>query len=161
MGCEFGQGQEWDHTRALDWYVLDYPHHQGVQALIRDLNHLYHQYPALYQYDFDQQGFGWISCHDSTQSVLAYLRRSDHQTLIIVLNFTPVIRYGYTIGVPHEGEYVEILNTDSEYYHGSNVGNAAPIMTRPGPWMGYPCSIDLTLPPLGAVILRLKTGQDN
>lgn len=154
MGCEFGQGTEWNFNKALDWYVLEYPHHQGLKALVKDLNHLYKKHPALYQHDFDYQGFDWIDCHDSQQSIISYRRKTEHEDLIIVLNFTPVAREQYRIGVPAAGTYTEIFNSDSGYYSGSNVGNGA-ALSEPTAWMNLPHSISLTLPPLGAVILKL------
>ncbi|MFZ2311983.1 MAG: 1,4-alpha-glucan branching protein GlgB [Methylobacter sp.] len=154
MGCEFGQGTEWNFNKALDWYVLDYPHHQGVQTLIKDLNHLYKKHPALYQHDFDHHGFEWIDCHDVQQSIISYRRKTEHEDLIIVLNFTPVTREKYRIGVPEAGVYTEIFNSDSNYYDGSNTGNGA-ALSEPTIWMNLPHSISLTLPPLGAVILKL------
>ncbi|NOU42428.1 MAG: 1,4-alpha-glucan branching protein GlgB [Methyloglobulus sp.] len=154
MGCEFGQGTEWNFNKSLDWYVLDYPHHQGIQTLIKDLNHLYRDHPALHYYDFDHHGFEWIDCHDVQQSVISYRRKSEHEDLIIVLNFTPVPREQYRIGVPLAGTYTELLNSDSKYYDGSNIGNGA-VLSEPVPWMNQANSICLSLPPLGAVILKL------
>jgi 1,4-alpha-glucan branching enzyme len=154
MGCEFGQGREWDHGTQLDWYVLDYDFHRGVQKLVRDLNRLYRAAPALHYYDFEGRGFEWIDCHDSSQSILTYLRRSEHDTLVVALNFTPVPRRDYRIGVPFPGVYREILNSDSEYYAGSNAGNGSGLYAEPTPWMGRPYSITITLPPLGGVVFR-------
>jgi 1,4-alpha-glucan branching enzyme len=154
MGCEFGQGREWSAARDLDWYVLDYPLHQGVQRLVADLNSLYLTQPPLHRYDFEPQGFEWIDCHDSTQSVLAYLRKNESGCYIIILNFTPQVRYSYRIGVPHGGEYREALNSDSSHYQGSNVGNRGRLVSEVQPWMGRPHSLELTLPPLGALILE-------
>ncbi len=154
MGCEFAQGQEWDSAAQLDWYVLDYPLHQGVRDLVRDLNRLYRDYPALHQHDFDPRGFEWIDCHDSSQSVLTYLRRSDDDFAVVALNFTPVPRKRYRIGVPREGAYVEILNSDSGYYGGSNLGNGGEVHAEPVPWMNRSWSISITLPPLAGVVLK-------
>jgi 1,4-alpha-glucan branching enzyme len=153
MGCEFGQGTEWNSNKALDWYVLDYPHHLGVQTLVKDLNNLYRLHPALYQHDFDHQGFEWIDCHDVQQSIISYRRKSESEDLCIVLNFTPVTRESYRIGVPKSGVYTEIFNSDSKYYDGSNVGNGT-LLSEPTPWMNQDNSICLTLPPLGAIILK-------
>ncbi len=154
MGCEFGQGTEWNCNKALDWYVLDYPHHQGLQALVKDLNHLYKAHQALHYYDFDHHGFEWIDCHDVQQSIISYRRKSDSEDLYIVLNFTPVPREFYRIGVPKPGTYTELFNSDSEYYDGSNVGNGA-VLSEPIPWMNQAHSICLSLPPLGGIILKL------
>jgi 1,4-alpha-glucan branching enzyme len=153
MGCEFGQGTEWNFNKALDWYVLEYPHHQGIQTLVKDVNHLYKNHAALHQLDFDHRGFEWIDCHDVQQSIISYRRKSDHEDLVIVLNFTPVPREGYRIGVPNAGVYTEIFNSDSKYYGGSNVGNGA-VLSEPEPWMNQENSIRVTLPPLGAIILK-------
>ncbi|GAB4344536.1 MAG: 1,4-alpha-glucan branching protein GlgB [Gammaproteobacteria bacterium] len=152
MGAEFGQGREWAFDRALDWELLALPQHQGVQALVRDLNRLYREYPALHARDFDAEGFAWIDCHDAAQSVLSFLRRGEGQHLVVVLNFTPVPRHDYRIGVPQGGRYREIFNSDSVYYGGSNLGNGFAEARGDQPWMGQPASLSLTLPPLGGVI---------
>ena len=155
MGCEFAQGQEWNSEQTLDWYVLDYPFHQGIQKLVQDLNALYRSTPALHRYEFDWQGFEWIDCHDSEQSILSFIRRADDQFLVVVVNFTPTARHDYRIGVPQPGEYFEILNSDSEFYKGSNLGNGYnPLMAEEIPWMGRSHSIRLTLPPLAGIILK-------
>jgi 1,4-alpha-glucan branching enzyme len=154
MGCEFGQGTEWNHHTTLDWYVLQYDHHQGAQKLVADLNRLYRSLPALHRHDFEHQGFEWIDCNDRDQSVLSYMRQSDGETVIVVLNFTPVPRTHYRLGVPHAGVYHEILNSDSAYYAGSNLGNGGNLNTENIAWMNRPHSLLLTLPPLGAVILK-------
>lgn len=154
MGCEFGQGTEWSVNRVLDWYVLDYAHHRGLQTLVKDLNHLYAKHSALYQYDFDHQGFEWLDCHDYQQSIISYRRKSGDEELIVILNFTPVPREGYRIGVPREGTYHEIFNSDSHYYDGSNLGNGS-ALSEPIPWMNLPHSILVTLPPLAGIILKM------
>jgi len=154
MGCEFGQGTEWNFNRPLDWYVLDYPHHQGIQTLVRDLNQLYKSEPALYLHDFDHLGFDWIDCHDVQQSVVSYRRKHEDQDLVVVLNFTPVPRENYRIGVPKAGTYSEIFNSDSSYYDGSNTGNGFAV-SEPRPWMNHPHSINLTLPPLAGILLKI------
>ncbi len=158
MGCEFGQGREWDDSVQLDWYVLDYAYHQGVQKLVRDLNRLYRESAALHQFDFEGRGFEWIDCHDSSQSVLTYLRQGEHDALVVALNFTPVPRQDYRIGVPRPGLYREILNSDSEHYAGSNQGNGSGLCAEAVPWMGRPYSIVITLPPLAGVILSPVPG---
>ncbi|MBK9131275.1 MAG: 1,4-alpha-glucan branching protein GlgB [Gammaproteobacteria bacterium] len=158
MGCEFGQGREWDDSVELDWYVLDYAYHQGMQKLVRDLNRLYRESEALHQFDFEGRGFDWIDCHDSSQSVLTYLRQGERDALIVALNFTPVLRRDYRIGVPHPGVYREILNSDSEFYAGSNQGNGSGLHAEAIPWMGRPYSIAITLPPLAGVVLRPEAG---
>jgi 1,4-alpha-glucan branching enzyme len=154
MGCEFGQGSEWSVNRTLDWYVLDYAHHRGLQSLVKDLNKLYTTQPALFQFDFDHQGFEWIDCHDVQQSIISYRRKSTDEDLIIILNFTPVPRQGYRIGVPKSGVYYEIFNSDSYYYDGSNIGNGQ-TTSSPQPWMNMDHSILVTLPPLAGIILKM------
>ncbi len=154
MGQEFAQRREWDHDRALDWELLREPAHRGVQRLVADLNRLYRQAPALHGDDFSPQGFEWLDCHDVAQSVASYLRRSDGRLVVVVANFTPVPRSGYRIGVPLPGRYREILNTDAAAYGGSNMGNLGAVNADAQPWMGQPCSIALTLPPLALLCLE-------
>ncbi|MDH5437199.1 MAG: 1,4-alpha-glucan branching enzyme, partial [Gammaproteobacteria bacterium] len=155
MGCEFGQGPEWNHDKPLEWYVLDYPLHQGMLKLVSDLNGLYKNESALYHFDFDAHGFEWIDCHDSSQSILAYIRR-DHANnfLVVILNFTPVTRQNYRVGVPVAAKYKELLNSDSTFYGGSDAGNAGYLESEATPWMGMQHSINVTIPPLGALILK-------
>ena len=154
MGNEFGQGDEWNHDRALDWYVLDYPLHQGIRRLVADVNKLYRREPALHRLEFEARGFDWIDCHDAAQSVISYQRRSDSETVVVILNFTPVPREQYRVGVPTGGDYVELFNSDSEFYGGSNMGNAGRLAAEPTPWMNQPFSISLNLPPLGGLVLK-------
>ena len=156
MGNEFGQWPEWSHERSLEWDVLQYPLHQGLQALVRDLNHLYCDEPALHQRPFSADGFEWIDCHDSTQSVISYRRRCTEGDLIIVLNFTPVPRFDYRLGVEEPGLYREIFNSDSRYYAGSNLGNGEPRRSEDSPWMGRDHCISLSLPPLAGIVLRCE-----
>lgn len=154
MGCEFGQGREWDAEQILDWYVLDYPFHRGLQTQIKDLNQLYTRHASLYQHEFSSEGFAWIDCNDTSQSVISYRRKTATTELIIVLNFTPVVRENYRIGVPAAGNYNEIFNSDSSYYNGSNIGNST-VCSEPIACMGLPHSITITLPPLAGIILTL------
>jgi len=162
MGNEFGQSREWSVNQSLDWHLLeqstpDHALHRGIQSLSRDLNTLYRQHPALHAHDFDVQGFQWIDCEDAGQSILSYIRRgNDHSFVIIVLNFTPVTRHQYRLGVPQSGYYQEILNSDAACYGGSNVGNGHGCQSDPVPWMEHPASISLHLPPLAGVILQLQ-----
>jgi 1,4-alpha-glucan branching enzyme len=158
MGTEFGQGREWDSTGVLDWYVLDYPLHQGMQRLVRDLNHLYQDSPALYRHEFDWKGFEWIDCHDAQQSVISYLRKGlDDELLVVVINLTPVVRNDYRIGVPLPGSYREVFNSDAETYGGSNVGSGcSPGQTDELPWMNRTHSLLLTLPPLAGIVLAYE-----
>lgn len=153
MGTEFGQGLEWNSAGVLDWYVLQYPFHQGVQHLVKDLNHLYHGSAALYKNEFVWHGFEWIDCHDSRQSVLSFIRKADDDFMLIIVNLTPVPRRQYRIGVPRPGRYREILNSDSQHYGGSNMGNSeGDLNAEEIPWMNRPWSISVTLPPLAGVI---------
>jgi 1,4-alpha-glucan branching enzyme len=157
MGGEIGQLREWNHDTSLDWHLLDQgPYHRGVQNLIRDLNRLYRAEPALHQVDFDPGGFEWMDCSDAEQSVVAFVRRArDPRDLVVVVcNFTPVVRRGYRVGVPVEGFYRELLNTDAGYYGGGNVGNGGGVQAERRPWTGQPWSLGLTLPPLGVVMLK-------
>ncbi len=155
MGCEFGQGTEWNHAQALDWYVLEYPMHRGLKKLQADVNRLYRDTKALHRHDFDPKGFEWIDCHDAPQSVLSYIRRAGDEFAVVILNFTPVPRPNYRIGVPEAGVYLEMFNSDSEYYGGSNTGNWQ-LNAEEKEWMGRPYSIVLTLPPLAGIVLTLK-----
>jgi len=155
MGCEFGQWREWNHDQQLDWYLLQYPEHQGVQKLVGDLNRLYRDCPALHDQDDVAQGFQWLIGDDATNSVYAWLRWSkDGQPLLVVANFTPVPRQGYRIGVPFAGTWQEVLNSDADTYAGSNYGNGAGVGTEPLPSHGQTHSLALHLPPLGVLILK-------
>ncbi|WP_341937169.1 1,4-alpha-glucan branching protein GlgB [Marinimicrobium sp. C2-29] len=156
MSCEFGQWREWAQSRELDWNLLDEPLHRGLHTAVGDLNRLYRTLPALYERGFSHEGFEWIDCHDSTQSIISFIRRSEKGFVLIALNFTPTPREGYRLGVPEAGRYREIFNSDSEYYGGSNVGNPLPLQSEDIPWMGRPHSIQLTLPPLAAVMFELE-----
>lgn len=153
MGCEFAQRSEWNHDTTLDWSLLEHAVHRNTQRLVADLNTIYRRYPALHERDFDSAGFQWINCHDSDQSVLSYLRRGFNQYVVVICNFTPVPRFNYRIGVPEASVYSECLNSDSEYYGGSNLGNYLPIVVEAIPFMGFSQSISLTLPPLAALVL--------
>jgi 1,4-alpha-glucan branching enzyme len=157
MGGEFGQTNEWYHEASLDWHLLDMgPYHRGLQRFVQDLNRLYREVPAFHQVDFDLGGFQWIDCNDWEESIVSFLRRGrdPEDFIIIVCNFTPVVRRGYRVGVPRGGFYSELLNTDAELYGGSNVGNAGGVMAVPHPAHGHPHSLLLTLPPLAALVLR-------
>jgi len=156
MGAEFGQRDEWSHERGLDWHLLADPAHRGVQRLVRDLNRLYRSMPSLHELDCEEAGFSWIDCHDYERSIVSYLRRGRDPgaCAVVVCNFTPVVRTGYRIGVPAAGRYREVMNTDSAYYGGSNVGNLGSIAAEPVAMHGHPCSLVLTLPPLGALVLE-------
>ena len=155
MGGEFGQWAEWNHESSLDWHLLDYQSHSGVQRLVQDLNRLYREERALHELDFDPAGFEWIDANDSAASVLTFLRRSrDGEPVVAAFNFTPVARMNYRVGVPHGGHWREVLNSDSAHYGGSGHGNLGGVEAAPAPLHGRPYSVTLTLPPLAAVLLR-------
>ena len=154
MGNEFGQGPEWNHNKALDWYVLEYPYHHGLQRLVADLNRIHRDFKALHVYDFDGAGFGWIECNDAGNSLLVFERKSEHEHVVVALNFTPVPRETYRIGVPMPGNYDVLINSDSMYYGGSNLGNDGSVSTEAKPWMGKDHSVLINLPPLAGVVLH-------
>jgi 1,4-alpha-glucan branching enzyme len=153
MGNEFAQGREWDHANELDWDVLKYPQHQGIQSLVRDLNNLHRTQAPLHHYDFDYHGFEWIDCHDAAQSALTYLRCKGDEILVVALNFTPVPRTDYRIGVPRPGYYRVLLNSDSAFYDGSNLPSEG-ALAEATPWMGRPYSLRITLPPLAGLVMK-------
>ncbi|MDY6941674.1 MAG: 1,4-alpha-glucan branching protein GlgB [Pseudomonadota bacterium] len=155
MGAELAQPWEWSHDTAMPWHLANDPARTGLQRLLGDLNRHYRALPALHQYEFEERGFSWIDCHDASQSVISYIRKTGEEFLVIALNFTPVPREKYRIGVPAAGDYEELLNSDAECYGGSNLGNGGHLNATPEPWMGYPASMELTLPPLAGVVLRL------
>jgi 1,4-alpha-glucan branching enzyme len=159
MGDEFGQGREWDHDQSLDWHLLGQPLHAGLQRFVRDLNGVYQSEPALHEVDFDPAGFQWIDCNDSDNSVASFLRRSKDgcEFVAAVVNFTPVAREAYRIGVPEAGLYVELVNSDAEIYGGGNVGNGGTIAAEPLPSHGHEYSLNLVLPPLGFLLLKRRT----
>ena len=156
MGGEFAQWREWSHDSSLDWHLLDYEPHRGVQTLVRDLNHLYRSHPALHQLDSEWQGFEWIEPNDIENSVISYLRKGREGTkpVLCVCNFTPVPRHGYRVGAPQGGFWKEMLNTDSGIYGGSDVGNSGGIMAEPIECHGRPWSLNITLPPLATVVFQ-------
>jgi 1,4-alpha-glucan branching enzyme len=157
MGNELGQGREWSVNAGLDWDLLDIAWHKGVQSCLRDLNRLYREISALHELDFVSDGFQWIDCHDSDQSTLSYVRRDRQGGFVVVaLNFTPVPRKDYRIGVPTAGHYGEIFNSDSSYYGGSNCGNGSGLPAEDMPWMGFSHSLRVTLPPVAGIILKLQ-----
>ena len=156
MGNEFGQGPEWNHDKSLDWHLLEYPLHKGLLKSVSDLTHLNRAHPALHYYDFERQGFQWLDCNDTEKSVLSYQRMSDDETLIVILNFTPVPRNNYRVGVDEPGHYEELFNTDSEFYGGTNLGNGLGSNAEKEPWLDHPWSISINLPPLAGIILKRK-----
>ena len=158
MGMEIGQWSEWSEERALDWSLLEGPMHTGLQAWVRDLNAVYKTQPALWEHDFDEHGFRWIDANDSENSVLTYMRFADDPSdfIVVAMNFTPVPRQYYRIGVPEAGHYRELLNSDGKGYGGGDVGNGGGVHTESHHSHGYQQSLTLTIPPLGIVILKLE-----
>ncbi|MBF0269758.1 MAG: 1,4-alpha-glucan branching protein GlgB [Alphaproteobacteria bacterium] len=158
MGCEFGQENEWNYQTSLDWHLMGDTMHEGARRCVADLNHLYRDTPALHELDCDPAGFSWIDCNDRDNSVISWLRKSkgEQDVVLLVSNFTPVLRHGYRVGVPRAGFWQEILNTDSAYYGGSDAGNGGGRQAEEIPWHGQSFSLDLTLPPLSTIALRCK-----
>jgi 1,4-alpha-glucan branching enzyme len=154
MGGEFAQEAEWNHDQSLDWHLLDDGMHRGVQALVRDLNRLYRETPALHLLDTKPEGFKWIDASDKEASIVSFLRwgRDDDAPALVVCNFTPVPRESYRIGVPKGGRWIERLNTDSADYGGSDMGNGGAVQANAVSWHGRPYSLNLTLPPLSTLI---------
>jgi 1,4-alpha-glucan branching enzyme len=155
MGCEFGQWREWNHDQQLDWYLLQYSEHKGVQKLVGDLNRLYRDEPALHDQDDAPQGFQWLIGDDAINSVYAWLRWSkDGKPVLVVANFTPVPRQSYRVGVPFAGRWTELLNSDADTYAGSNYGNGGGAFTDEVASHGQSLSLELNLPPLAVLILK-------
>jgi 1,4-alpha-glucan branching enzyme len=156
MGGEFGQWNEWYHEVSLDWHLLEYPLHSGVQRWVKDLNRLYRDEQCLHELDFHPDGFEWIDCSDSQGSILNLLRkgRSTRDIVLVALNFTPLPRFNYRAGVPRGGYWRELLNSDSKEYGGSGHGNLGGVEASPISFHGRPYSLSLTLPPLGAVFFK-------
>jgi 1,4-alpha-glucan branching enzyme len=156
MGSEFGQRNEWNHETSLDWHLLHADWHNRLRLFVRDLNSLYRSEPALHEVDFSPEGFEWIDCNDNENSVISFIRRAHNprDTLVFVVNFTPVPRYHYRIGLPAPGIYRELLNSDHPDYAGSGVGNPGDLPSEDIPWQGRSSSIVLTLPPLATIILK-------
>jgi 1,4-alpha-glucan branching enzyme len=156
MGGEIAQWEEWNHDRSLQWDLLQWDTHRGVQRFTRDLNRLHREIPALHEVDFRPEGFEWIDFRDVDNSVVSFVRRGKNpeDCVVCVFNFTPVPRDSYRLGVPYPGRYRETLNSDAAAYGGSNVGNGGFVDTEATPWMGRSHSIRLSLPPLGALYLR-------
>jgi 1,4-alpha-glucan branching enzyme len=163
MGCELGMFSEWKDLEQVDWHLLDYPSHVATQTYVRTLNLFYRKHDALWEKDRQQSGFEWITPHDHEQSVISFIRRGcDPQSfLIVILNFTPIVRHHYRIGVPKPGHYDELFNSDNEVYGGSGIRNNGIISTDNLPWHDQPFSISVTLPPLGGIFIHQKiTGKE-
>ncbi|MGC1537703.1 MAG: 1,4-alpha-glucan branching protein GlgB, partial [Candidatus Sulfotelmatobacter sp.] len=156
MGDEFGQVREWAHDTSLEWDVLQYPVHSGLQNWVGQLNRVYRSEPALHLLDANPAGFEWIDCNDNLTSTISLLRKSEspRDTILIVCNFTPIVRVGYRVGVPEGGYWRELLNSDASEYGGTGVGNLGGVNAEDEPAHGRPHSLKLTLPPLGALFLK-------
>jgi 1,4-alpha-glucan branching enzyme len=155
MGCEFAQESEWSHERSLDWHLLERGEHAGIQSLVRDLNRLYRDEPALWELDSDPSGFWWVEPNDADANVVAFARQSrdGERVLVFVANLSPVPREAYRLGLPRSCRWREAINTDSTFYGGGDVGNLGAVVPEPLPWHGQPVSAEVTLPPLAAVWL--------
>jgi 1,4-alpha-glucan branching enzyme len=175
MGGEIGQWHEWNYRSQLDWFLLDEPDHQGLQRLVRDLNHVYRQQPALYELDDEPAGFRWIDLNDAPHSVISFVRfptflaprgrrsrvaRNKGVHVVVICNLTPVPRERYRIGVPRRSSYLEVLNTDAAMYGGSGMGNLGRVEIEDTPWHGFAQSIVLTLPPLSTLWLVPELEED-
>ena len=158
MGAEIGQWNEWSHDHSLDWNLLEYPDHQGIQRWVRDLNTFYRGTPSLYEREFENDGFQWVDCNDWEQSIISYIRKGNTMgdVTLIVCNMTPVPREAYNIGVPKGGEWEEALNSDAALYGGGNIGNGGAVSATKKPMHGFKHSLTITLPPLGIVVFRPK-----
>jgi 1,4-alpha-glucan branching enzyme len=158
MGGEIAQYREWNHDGQLDWNLLEYPNHRGVMQWVTDLNRFYATEPAAHRCDTDPAGFEWIDADDAHNSVLSYIRRDNvtAEQLLVVCNCTPLIRERYRVGVPAEGFWREILNSDAHTYGGTGVGNFGGVQSEEIPTHGRSHSVDLTLPPLGIVVLKVE-----
>jgi len=156
MGSEFGQWSEWNHETSLDWHLLDTPLHRALQRWVRDLNTFYRGQRALHELDFDSGGFAWVDCTDFQRSVISFLRRGRNPAdqLLLVCNFTPVVRQNYRVGVPRSGLWKELLNSDALLYGGSGQGNFGGVEAVPLPVHGQPFSLSMTLPPLGMLVYQ-------
>jgi 1,4-alpha-glucan branching enzyme len=161
MGGEFAQRDEWSHDKSLDWDLLQYSPHKGMQEWVKDLNSLYKKEGALFENDFDYKGFEWIDNSDYEQSIITYIRKGKDagSALIVICNFTPVVRHNYRLGIPFAGTYKELLNSDASIYGGSNVGNAGQVKSEPVKFNQFKDSISLAVPPLAVLILKLEDGS--
>ncbi len=161
MGGEFGQWNEWYHETSLDWHLLEVPPHRGIQRWVQDLNRLYASEPALHSRDCEGDGFEWIDCQDAAGSIVSFLRKSPlpEEMMVIVLNFTPVPRHAYRVGVPRGGRWQEVLNSDGRMYGGTGMGNRGQAVADKVPCQGRPWSLLLDLPPLGALFFRASESE--
>ncbi|MCZ2150476.1 MAG: 1,4-alpha-glucan branching protein GlgB [Bryobacterales bacterium] len=162
MGCEFGQWEEWNHDASLEWRLLEYPMHSGLQRWVRDLNTFYRGQRALYEKDAEAGGFEWVDCNDRQQSVVSFLRRGKDpgEALLFVCNFTPEPRHNYRVGATAAGFWKEVLNSDAPLYGGSGQGNMGGVEASPLPMHGRPFSLSITAPPLGVVVFERQPGGE-
>jgi 1,4-alpha-glucan branching enzyme len=160
MGGEFGQWWEWDHDQSLQWHLLQYEPHQGLQRFVKDLNRIYRSEPAMYELDYHPAGFEWIDFRDADSTVVSFIRRgrTPDETLVFIFNFTPLPKANYRIGAPKPGYYKELINSDAACFGGSNMGLKGGVYADSLAWHGQPCSINLTLPPLGMLLLKHIAG---
>ena len=158
MGAEFGQSREWNFEQSLDWHLLEYPFHEGVRKLISGLNNLYKKQPALHEKQFSPEGFEWINYSDHHNAVIAYIRKGNdpNEDVIVVCNFTPVVRQNYRIGMPRKGKLVEVFNSDAEIFGGSGVTNSTKLAIENSPYDGRDYSIELNLAPLAVMVFRIS-----
>jgi 1,4-alpha-glucan branching enzyme len=156
MGGEIAQSSEWNHDSSVDWHLLQYGYHAGVQRTVNHLNEIYRNEPALYRYDFDWRGFEWIDYNDAHNSVISFIRKGDGvgEMILVVANFTPMTHKHYRLGVPIEGRWLQIYNSDDASYGGSNTHNPENLHSWASPYHGKPCTLDVVLPPLAVVYLK-------
>jgi 1,4-alpha-glucan branching enzyme len=157
MGTEIGQWNEWNYQQSLDWHLLEWERHQQTKNYFKALNKLYRENPALYEKDFTGDGFQWVNCNDWEGCMISFLRKGKNvdDTLLVVANFTPVVRNDYRIGVPFHGEWKEIFNSDAMEFGGSGVGNGGSVWSEELPWDYQNASIKLSIPPLGVMVFKL------
>ena len=158
MGDEFGQRREWDHDQSLDWHLLEDPRHKGVQMWLKDVMHIYKNEPSLYKLDFEREGFEWVDFNDWQNSIISFLRKGkrENDIFLVVCNFTPVLKTNYRLGIPREGIWKEVLNSDAKAYGGSGNGNIEPLEALPISSHGRPFSLSLTLPPLSILFIKYE-----
>jgi 1,4-alpha-glucan branching enzyme len=161
MGDDFGQNAEWNHDKSLDWHLLQHPLHAGLRRWVRDLNTFYRGQALLHDLDSNGAGFEWVDASDAQRSIISFLRcgRNERDRLLFVCNFTPVVRNNYRVGVPLEGSWREVLNSDAPLYGGSGQGNFGGVAATPLPIHGRPFSLNMTLPPLGIVVFEAESGN--
>jgi 1,4-alpha-glucan branching enzyme len=161
MGGEFGQTSEWNVNQSLDWHLLQYKPHSSMKDFVGELNKVYKSYPALYEKAFSPEGFFWIELGDRDNSIFAYCRRGHdlENDLVVVLNLTPIVRHGFKLGVPHDGQWELLLNSDDPKFNGSGVKVKKVVKSEKEPWMGQEQSIVIDLPPLSGLIFKRKLGK--